>query len=151
MHRPGFIRVILAASFSIAVAQGATPGQETVPLSTPALEQRLHPQCPQGCESGAPFTATYRKGGQKLVFLAAKHVFSTNDGTFRAIDSAFAAGFPAMVIMEGFPTAWGENPASIVQEAQGRAAPGATDYARGEAMYAASVALSRGGLAIGIR
>jgi hypothetical protein len=144
MHSPAIFRLILTASVSIAMAQGATPVQETVPLFTPALEQRLHPPCPQGCEPDAPFTATYRKAGQKLVFLAAKHVFIANNGTFRAIDSAFAAGFPALVIVEGFPTAWGESPAPIVQEAQGRAAPGASDYARGEAMYAASVALSRG-------
>ena len=130
---PAFLALVL----SISDARGAASGHDVVPLFAPALEQRLQPQSP-------PFAAIYRKGGQRLVFIAAEHVFGTTSATTRAVDSGFAAVSPAIVIIEGFPTAGGEDPPALVAKARSRGTSEADDYARGEAMYTASVALSRG-------
>ena len=130
---PAFLALVL----SISDARGAASGHDVVPLFTPALEQQLQPQSP-------PFAAIYRKGGQRLVFIAAEHVFGTTSATTRAVDSGFAAVSPAIVIIEGFPTAGGEDPPALVAKARSRGTSEADDYARGEAMYTASVALSRG-------
>ena len=130
---PAFLALVL----SISDARGGASGHDVVPLFAPALEQRLQPQSP-------PFAAIYRKGGQRLVFLAAEHVFGTTNATIRAVDSGFAAVSPAIVIIEGFPTAGGEDPPALVAKARSRGTSEADDYARGEAMYTASVALGRG-------
>jgi hypothetical protein len=97
---------IFGAIVSIDVVQSALSAQDVVPLYTPALEQRLLPPC---CQQATPFTATYQQGRQSLVFVAVRHVFSSTNRTIRAIDSGFATVSPAIVIVEGFPTRWGEN------------------------------------------
>ena len=130
---PAFLALVL----SISDARGRASGHDVVPLFTPALEQQLQPRPP-------PFAAIYRKGGQRLVFIAAEHAFGTTSATTRAVDSGFAAVSPAIVIIEGFPTAGGEDPPALVAKARSRGTSEADDYARGEAMYTASVALSRG-------
>jgi hypothetical protein len=61
----------------------------------------------------------------------------------RAVAEGFARIEPKVVIVEGFPTAMGENPAPLVEEAHRYGAPHADEFARGEAMYAASIALMR--------
>ena len=130
---PAFLAMVL----SISDARGAASGHDVVPLFTPALEPQLQPRSP-------PFAAIYRKGGQRLVFIAAEHAFGTTSATTRAVDSGFAAVSPAIVIIEGFPTAGAEDPPALVAKARSRGTSEADDYARGEAMYTASVALSRG-------
>src|SRR5258707_405342 len=102
------ITVIVSICGVGVMVQGAHSAQDVVPLFTPALEERLHPRCPKGCEHDAPFTAAYQQGRQTLVFVAVRHVFSTTNRTIRAVDSGFAAVSPAIVIVEGFPTKWGE-------------------------------------------
>lgn len=135
--RVGLSLAILAMVLSIGAARGAASGQDVVPLFTPALEQQLQPWSP-------PFAAIYRKGGQRLVFVAANHVFGATNATIRAVDSGFATVSPTLVIIEGFPTAGGEDPPALVAKARSRGTSEADDYAKGEAMYTASVALSRG-------
>jgi hypothetical protein len=73
----------LAMVHSIGYARGAASGHDVVPLFTPALEQQLQPRSP-------PFAAIYRKGRQRLVFIAAERVFGTTNATTRAVDSGFA-------------------------------------------------------------
>jgi hypothetical protein len=48
-----------------------------------------------------------------------------------------------MVIVEGFPTAMGESPQALVDEARKRGTPDATSYANGEGMYAATLAIAQ--------
>lgn len=71
-------------------------------------------------------------------------LLTSQNSTLRAVDSGFAVTSPAIVIVEGFPTAIGQNSPSLVQAAGRRGTPEAEDFARGEAMYAVSLALSRG-------
>jgi hypothetical protein len=136
---------ILTAGASFSVAKGVSPSEkDEIPPWTLALEQRLQPWCPAGCVEEVPFTVTYSKGGSSLVFVGVHHVFTPQNPTIRAVDSGFAKVSPAIVIVEGFPTTMGENPPPLVKEAQTRGTPEADDFARGEAMYAASLALTRG-------
>lgn len=48
-----------------------------------------------------------------------------------------------MVIVEGFPTAFGQNPEPILQAVRRRDTPDADAYAKGEAIFTASQALAR--------
>lgn len=48
-----------------------------------------------------------------------------------------------MVIVEGFPTAFGRNPEPILQSVRRRDTPDADTYAKGEAIFTASQALAR--------
>jgi hypothetical protein len=79
-----------------------------------------------------------------LAFLATQHVVTHRNPKLAAIDRAFEHARPAHVILEGFPTAMGESPAPLVETARRRGSHGADDFARGEAMYAANLALSAG-------
>jgi hypothetical protein len=63
---------------------------------------------------GVPFVAAYLKGTERLVFVGAHHAFHPNDPTMRAVTTGFAKIQP---IVEGFPTAMGENPPPLVEEA----------------------------------
>jgi hypothetical protein len=90
-----------------------------------------------------PFVAIYRNGTERLVFVGVRHAFNPNDPTMRAVTAGFANIEPRVIIVEGFPTAMGENPAPLVGEAHRYGTPNADEYARGEAMYAASTALTR--------
>jgi hypothetical protein len=122
----------------IGSTRGAThQSTEAIPSYTPELEARLRPP-PQ------PLVAIYRRGDRVLAFVGARHVFTSQNSTLRAIDSAFAAVSPAIVVLEGFPTAMGANPPPLVEEARRYGTPEADDYAKGEPMYAASLALARG-------
>jgi hypothetical protein len=136
---------LVTASVLVGQAQSAPSSErDAIPPYTPALERRLQPWCPGSCVTLIPFTATYRQNGRSLVFVGVRHVFTPNNSTLRAVDSGFAAASPAIVIVEGFPTAMGENPEPLVEEAHRRGTSEADDFARGEAMYAASLALRRG-------
>ncbi len=136
---------ILATGVSIGLAWSAPLSEkDTIPPWTLALEQRRQPWCPAGCVSEVPFKATYRKGGHILVFVGTHHVFTPRNSTLRAVSSGFAEASPAIVLVEGFPTAMRENPPPLVEEAQRYGTPDADDFAGGEDMYAASLALSRG-------
>jgi hypothetical protein len=130
---------------SIRLVQSAPPSeQDLIPPYTIELERRVQPWCPGSCVTLIPFTATYKKDEYVLVFVGAHHLFTPQNSTTRAVDSGFAAAQPAIVIVEGFPAAMGENPPPLVEEARRRGTPAADDFARGEAMYAAGLALARG-------
>jgi len=62
----------------------------------------------------------------------------------RAIREAFEEVRPAAVIVEGFPTEMGENPSVITEIVVTGDTPDADPYARGEAAYAARLAMGAG-------
>lgn len=109
--------------------------EAVIPPFTPALEQKL-------VHWPTPFVATYRKDGAILAFVATNHVFTPKNSTVDAITSTFDSISPAIVIVEGFPTVMGESPQPLVEDARTRGQPGASSYANGEGMYAASLAIA---------
>ncbi|HEX4239887.1 MAG TPA: hypothetical protein VHZ53_00640, partial [Steroidobacteraceae bacterium] len=120
------------------------PSEDRILSSSLELEQKTEPWCPGDCAVGIPFVASYRKGMERLVFVGAHHAFRPNSPTMRAVDQGFAELEPLVVIVEGFATAMGEDPPPLVAGARRYGAPDADEFARGEAMYAASIALRRG-------
>lgn len=143
------IRGLMGAVLGSALTASATaavpsePAEDTIPLYTADLDVRLQPWCPKRCVDAIPFTATYHHGDQTLVFVAAHHDFREQSATKRAVAAGFEVVAPALVIVEGFPTAMGEDPTPLVEEARRRGTPQATEYSKGEGMYAASLALKR--------
>lgn len=124
-------------------AEAAVPPDRSgvLPYSL-ALERRVQPWCPDPCNVLVPFVATYRKGSEVLVFVATRHAFNEHDPTMRAVSWGFAVAKAAVVIVEGFPTAMGEDPPPLVQEAYRHGTAEADAYAKGEGMHAASLALN---------
>jgi hypothetical protein len=120
------------------------PSEDRILPSSVKLERRTQPWCPGDCAVLVPFVAQYQKGTQRLVFVGVRHAFNPSDPTMRAVAAGFAEVRPRVVILEGFPTAMGENPPPLVEEARRSGAPDADEFARSEAMYAGSLALSRG-------
>jgi hypothetical protein len=96
---------------------------------------------PGGLRIRSAFTASYWSNDDVLVFVRAHHVFTPPNSTLRAVSAGFAPASPAIVIVEGFPTSMGAGPPSLVEEAR---TPQADEFAKSEAMYAASLALRRG-------
>ena len=136
---------ILAIAPPVALAGSATPDDAAViPAWTFELERRLQPWCQSDCALLTPFVATYRSRGQVLVFVGVRHVFTSENPTLRAVDSGFSTASPAIVVVEGFPTEMGESPPPLVQAVRTRGTADADDFARGEAIYAASLAVRRG-------
>jgi hypothetical protein len=120
------------------------PSEERILPSSLELERKTEPWCPGDCAVAVPFVANYRKGAQRLVFVGTRHAFHPTDPTMRAVDEGFAEISPKVVILEGFPSAMGENPAPLVELAHHYGEPDASDFGRGELMYAASIALKQG-------
>ena len=120
------------------------PSEDRILRSSLELERRTQPWCPGDCAVLVPFVASYRNGTERLVFVGARHAFHANDPTMRAVAAGFAKIQPKVVIVEGFPTAMGENPPPLVAEAHRYGAPDADEFARAEPMYAASIAVMRG-------
>ena len=91
-----------------------------------------------------PFIALYRRAPYVLGVVASVHSVDPSSKTFASIDRAFDLVRPAIVILEGFPTTWGKNPERILAHIPHRNDPGASSYARGECVHAASLAVDRG-------
>jgi hypothetical protein len=127
-----------------AVSPFSLPDENRVLSSSVELERKVEPWCPGDCSVGAPFVASYQAGAQRLVFVGAHHAFDPNAPTMRAVKEGFAEIEPNVVILEGFPTALGENPPPLMEAAHRYGASDADEYARSEGMYAASIALMRG-------
>lgn len=120
------------------------PDENRVLESSVELERKVGPACPGDCAAGVQFVAGYRKGVERLVFVSAHHAFNPNAPTMRAVKEGFAEIQARVVILEGFPTAMGENPPPLVEMARRYGAPEADEYGRSEGMYAASIALTGG-------
>jgi hypothetical protein len=114
-----------------------------LPLSEELVRQ-TQPWCPNNCVDAIPFVAIYQRSNEKLVFVGVRHAYDPNDTTMRAVAEGFSKIAPAVVILEAFPTTMGVNPPPLVEMAQRYGSTEADGFARGEAMYAASLALARG-------
>ena len=113
----------------------AASGQEpTIPTYTPELiaARQTHP---------LPLVAIFQTGDMTLAFAAGKHVFTPDNNRLNSISAAFERAKPALVIVEGFPTAMGDDPPPLVAEVQKRSSVDADPYAKSEATFAASLAL----------
>jgi hypothetical protein len=126
---------LLAISLYILALGGVRAAEIAIPPWSPTLQSEL-------VHWKTPFTATYKKGDAVLVVVAAEHVFTPDNSTVNAITTAFAIENPEFVIVEGFPTVMGESPQALVDEEKQRGKPGASSYANGEGMYAASLAIA---------
>jgi hypothetical protein len=139
--------LLTGALLGAAVRAGTTfvlPSENRILPWSLELERKTEPWCPGDCALAVPFVARYRRATEQLVFVGVRHSVVRNDPTMRAVEAGFAAIRPEVVILEGFPTVMGENPSPLVAEARRHASTDADDYARSEAMLAATLALSRG-------
>ena len=127
-----------------AAAPFSLPSEDRIQTSSLELERRVEPWCPGDCAVGVSFVASYRKGTERLVFIGVHHDFQPNSPTMKAVKAGFAHFQPKLVILEGFPTAMGENPPQLVAVARRYGTAGADEYARSEGAYAGSVALAMG-------
>ena len=108
------------------------PSEDRIQPSSLELERRVEPWCPGDCAVEVPFVASYRKGTERLVFVGAHHAFQPNSPTMRAVKAGFDQLQPEVVILEGFPTAMGENPPPLVADAHRYGAADADEFVRGE-------------------
>jgi hypothetical protein len=122
----------------------ATSASDVIPPYSLELEKRTQPWCPGACELAVPFTAVYESGDRALVFVGVRHVFTPKNTTIRAIDLGFASVRPALVIVEGFPTAMGDSPKPLVEHARKRGTPEEDQFTKSEPMYTIAQAMSRG-------
>jgi len=130
----GLVLVSIAATL-VAGQPGVSPPTSAIPLFSEALARERGP-------TEAPFIATYRSGGKVLAFVGADHVFTSENSTIVAVRRAFADTNPSLVIVEGFPTAFGRNFEPFVEAAHRRDRPDADAFAKSEAIFAASQALA---------
>lgn len=130
------VRILVCAMCAILLVAASPPPHPVIPPFTAALEARVAPPT-------APFIAVYTRDGRTLVFVAARHSF-TPGPTFAAVERGFRLAKPHYVIVEGFPTALGENPPPIVAEAKRHGARDVDAFARSEAMHAAAAAIAAG-------
>jgi hypothetical protein len=87
----------------------------------------------------APYLAVYRRGGRLLAFVAARHEVGVTSPTHTAVRKALDIYAPRAVIAEGFPTALGPSPDSIL-----RAAQDGSSWGLGESGYAVRLAHASG-------
>jgi hypothetical protein len=120
------------------------PSEDRILPSSLELERRVEPWCPDDCAVAVPFVASYRNKNERLVFVGVRHAYQPADPTMRAVDEGFAEISPNVVILEGFPTAMGENPPQLVAEVRRYGTADADEYVRGEGTYAGSIALAKG-------
>jgi hypothetical protein len=120
------------------------PSEDLIQPSSNELERRVEAWCPGDCVVGVPFVASYRKGNERLVFVGTHHAFQPTDPTMRAVKYGFDQIPSTIVIIEGIPTAMGENPPPLVARARLYGTADADEYLRSEITYAAFTALTRG-------
>jgi hypothetical protein len=131
----------LLAALALAglAACASTPGDRSALIAPYTTELALHAE-----PYPFPYTAVHQRGGRKLGFVAATHTVDPASPTMQAIRQAFDRVRPAAVIVEGFPTEMGENPEAIAEIVAAADQPDADPYARGEAAFAARLAMDAG-------
>jgi hypothetical protein len=127
---------MLTAATLVARQPNVAPPTTSIPLFSEALAKERGP-------TEAPFIVTYRPRGKVLAFVGADHVFTSENSTLDAVRQAFADTNPSLVIVEGFPTAFGRNFEPFVEAARRRDRPDADAFAKSEAIFTASQALAR--------
>jgi hypothetical protein len=128
--------LMLTAVTSVIGQPRAVPQKTEIPLFSEALAKERGP-------TEAPFIVTYRSAGKVLTFVGADHVFTSDNSTIDSVRRAYAETDPSWVIVEGFPTALGQNPEPILQSVRRRDRPDADPYANSEAVFTASQAVAR--------
>jgi hypothetical protein len=128
--------VVMAIAATLLAGQSSVSPPAAIPLFSEALAQQRGP-------TEAPFIVTYRSAGRVLAFVGADHVSTRENSTIDAVRRAIAETNPSLLIVEGFPTAFGHNFAPIVEAAARREKPDADTFAKSEAVFAASQALAR--------
>lgn len=131
---------------SVLTAAALLVGCATARPSDPAALVQAYSVAAAGAAEapGYPYVAEHRRGRRRLAFVAATHTVERDSATQRAVRQAFTRVRPQAVIIEGVPSSLGANPEMIVELARRTDDPGAEPFARGEAGYAASLALAAG-------
>ncbi len=80
---------------------------ELVQTYDPARETALYP-------AGPPLIALYQSRARTLAWVAAVHSPTPATPTAELVRGAIAHAKPRAVVLEGFPTSWGPNPARIM-------------------------------------
>ncbi|MBL8550377.1 MAG: hypothetical protein JNJ73_10350 [Hyphomonadaceae bacterium] len=129
-------RALLAAPACVALGAAGPPRVDSALVDpyTDAVARRAP-------RRQLPYIALYERSGYRLTYVAARH--DTGGATFRAIDVAFRRT-PNALIVEGFPSAWGESPervATLVRNAAGDPKE-AGIYLRGEPGHALARAVA---------
>lgn len=99
-------RLLLLALLSGSASLPLTPAPEMLRPWTMALRDQ---------QPDDAFAVVYRVGLRRLVFVAAQHENRSASLTFHLIGAAYATTRFNTVIVEGFPTSWGSNPARIFE------------------------------------
>ena len=139
---PTVATFVVSGAFASEVV--TTSAGDVIPPYSLDLEKRTQPWCPGDCELAVPFTAVYKGDERILVFVGVRHAFTPESSTTRAIDLGFASVRPAVVIVEGFPTAMGDSPRPLVEHARKRGTPQEDQFTKSETMYTIAQAISRG-------
>jgi hypothetical protein len=144
-------RTLLAAALAgLATPSPAQDLSEVAPLFVALVDPYTEETRARGPRRAAPFTARFRHMGRRLDFVASRHDTAPEGETFRAIRRAFERLAPRIVVLEGFPTAWGFNPARMSDLLASAAAGGPVDsYLRGEPGFAMQLARAQGARFIG--
>lgn len=129
-------RIALLAAALIITGTTLAGDDSAIPYWTDDLARERDP-------SDQPFLATYRSGTKVLGFVAAHHVFTDDNSTIASIRRGFSEINPAALIIEGYATDAGANPADVLESIQLRGKPGAGGFDKSEAVFAASQAVSR--------
>ena len=90
----------------------ATPPLQSAPDKLQPWTTGLRDKQPEDA-----FAAVYKVGSKRLVFMGAKHENRSDSLTFRMIRDAYASFAIDTVIVEGFPTSRGANPARLLEYA----------------------------------
>lgn len=90
-----------------------------------------------------PLVARYTQGAKRLVYVGSPHDTRPDSPAFRAIAQVLGEEPKFdLLIVEGFPSGWGTNPAQVVKWAQEPA--GKNSFQAGEHFHAVRLALQRG-------
>lgn len=65
-----------------------------------------------------PVIATYKGCGRTLTYVAAEHSNDLKSPTFTLVKRAFDRAKPKALVLEGFPSQWGENPKPLVEHSK---------------------------------
>lgn len=122
-----FISALPAFTIAGCMSGAVRKHSEFVDQYDPAREARLYPD-------GPPFLAHYEQGQFQLGWIAALH--GDDPATKAAIREAFTLIQPTSVLLEGFPTSWGANPETILEDIRGSEGPftNETDLSIAEAL-----------------
>jgi hypothetical protein len=131
------VSAVLLLALTLGLSACASPRTGTALVETYSAELARSSQ-------PFPYIALHEQRGRRLGFVAADHTIDPASATMAAIRQAFEEVRPAKVIIEGFPTEMGESPGAIRDIVEEAHLPEGEPYGRGEAGYAARLAMAAG-------